>query len=71
MEKNIKIEKPSANISGIIPRSDNQNNKASEVNQELLRMCKEANFDYIDHKNVNPRTHLKKVGYISIEICPL
>ena len=45
----------------IIPRNDNLNKKALEVNQELLKMCKETKFDYIDHKIINPRAHLNKL----------
>ena len=54
----IKTENHPVNISGIVPSNDNLKNKAFEVNQELLKMCKEAQFCYIDHKSVKPRTHL-------------
>lgn len=58
--RNIKTENSSVSISGIVHPNDNLNNKALEVNQKLLIMCKEAKFDYIDHVNINPRTYLNK-----------
>ena len=38
-------------ISLIVPRNDNLNNKTSEVNCRLVRMCAEENIPYIDHTN--------------------
>ena len=39
--KNIKPEKRSVSIiSGVVPRNNDLNNKKSEVNKELSRMCK-------------------------------
>ena len=58
--RNIKTEHRSVSISGIVLQNDNLNNKALKVNQKLLKMCKEAKFDYINHKNINPSTHLNK-----------
>ena len=58
--RNIKTEYCSVSISGIVPQNDNLNNKALEVNQELLKIYKEAKFGYIDHKNINTRTHMNK-----------
>ena len=45
-------------VSGIVPRNDNFNNKASDVNDELVKMCREAQLDFIAHKNINPRAGL-------------
>ena len=58
--KNIKSEKSSVSISGIVPRNDDLNNKASEVNKELSRMCKKEKLPFLEHSNINPRAHLNK-----------
>ena len=55
--RNIETENRSLSISELVLR---MSSKALEINQELLKMCKEAKFDFIDHKNINPRTHLNK-----------
>ena len=59
--RNIKKENCSVSISGIVPHNDALNYEALEVNQELLAVCKETKFDYIGHKDINPRTHLNKI----------
>ena len=38
------------NISGIVSRNDNFNTKALGVNDELLKMCREAILDFITYK---------------------
>ena len=48
-------------ISGIVPWNDNFNNKALDVNNELPKMFREANLDFITHKNINPRAVLYKI----------
>ena len=58
--KNIKSEKRSVSISGVVPRNDDLNNKASEVNKELSRMCKKEKLPFLEHSNINPRAHLNK-----------
>ena len=55
--RNIETENRLLSISELVLR---MSSKALEINQELLKMCKEAKFDFIDHKNINPRTHLNK-----------
>ena len=58
--KNIKSEKRSVSISGAVPRNDDLNNKASEVNKELSRTCKKEKLPFLEHSNINPRAHLNK-----------
>ena len=60
LAKNIKSEKRSVSISGVVPRNDDLNNKASEVNKELSRMCKKEKLPFLEHSNINPRAHLNK-----------
>ena len=36
-------------VSGIVPRHDNLKNKATEINNCLLLMCKERNIPFISH----------------------
>ena len=38
------------NTSGIVSRNDNFNAKALGVNDELLKMCREAKLDFITYK---------------------
>ena len=48
-------------VSLIVPRNDNLNNKASEVNCCLVHMCAERNIPYIDHTNsIQPENHLNE-----------
>ena len=48
-------------ISLIVPRNDNLNNKASEVNCCLVHMCAEQNIPYINRTNSNqPENHLNE-----------
>ena len=43
----IKHNDDSVIVSGIVPRNDNLNNKATEVNYRLLLMCKEQKIPFI------------------------
>ena len=45
-------------ISGIIPRGDNLNDKANDVNCILKSLCYENNMDYIDNSNILPSKHI-------------
>ena len=45
-------------VSGIVPRNDGLNNKASEVNNKLINMCKTRNIPFIDHVAIDPTNHL-------------
>lgn len=48
-------------VSLIVPRADNLNNKAIEVNNRLINMCNERNINFIDHKNdVQPERHINE-----------
>ena len=71
--KNVKTDTRSVNISGIIPRNDNFNNKVMEVNKELAKMCKRERFQFLEHSNINPKArlnkskvHLNRNGYIKL-----
>ena len=56
--KNIRNDNRTISISGIVPRNDNFNNKAMEVNKELAKMCEKEKLLFVDNSNINPRTHL-------------
>ena len=58
--KNIQTSHRSVSISGIVPRNDNFNKKATQVNRELSKMCKKEQLLFIDHSNINPKTHLNR-----------
>ena len=48
-----------------MPKNDNLNNKASEVNCRLVHMCTEQNIPYINHTySIQPENHLMKASYI-------
>ena len=49
-------------ISGIIPRRDNLNEKATEVNKLLQNTCGSYNFYFIDNTNVNKESDLNMGG---------
>ena len=57
----LKSEDNKISISLIVPRSDNLNNKANEVNSHLIHMRAERNIPYIDHTNsVQPENYLNE-----------
>ena len=58
--KNIQTNNRVVSISGIVPRNDNFNNKATEVNKELSNMRKKEKLLFVDHSNINPKTHLNR-----------
>ena len=48
-------------VSLIVPKNDNINNKANEVNCPLIHMCAEQNIPYIDNTNsIQPENHLNE-----------
>ena len=48
-------------VSSIVPRLDDLNNKANEVNRCLVLMCKERNFSFLSHdESIDPRKHLNE-----------
>ena len=48
-------------VSGIVPRLDELNNKAAEVNNRLELMCKQRGFPYISHcETIDPNKHLNE-----------
>ena len=45
----------------IVPKNDNINNKANEVNCPLIHMCAEQNIPYIDNTNsIQSENHLNE-----------
>ena len=48
-------------VSGIVPRNGNLNNKATEVNNRLLLMCKERKTPFIAHiENIDSSEHFNE-----------
>ena len=47
----LKSQDNKISISLIVPKNENLNNKASEVNNRLIHMCAERNIPYINHAN--------------------
>ena len=57
----LKNDSNNIHISLIVPRNDNLNNKANEVNNRLINMCQERNISFINHKDtINPERHLNE-----------
>ena len=48
--------------SGIIPRSDKLNTKATEVNRHLKNECRKRNICFISNSNINPKYECNKCG---------
>ena len=70
LQQSLKSINNTVTISLIVPRNDELNNKAHEVNNRLVNMCKERNISYIDHSETISRDrhlnesnlHLNKYG---------
>ena len=45
----LKNDDNNVTVSGIVPRLDDLNKKANEVNQHLVLMCKERNISFFSH----------------------
>ena len=68
----LKSETIAAMISLIVPRKDNLNYKAQEVNCRLINMCGERDITFIDHTDTidnerrlnESKVHLNKSGAI-------
>ena len=61
LAKSMKTDNRNITISTIIPRGDKLNNKANEVNNFLMQLCRDCNIPFIDHsKNINPHKHLNR-----------
>ena len=58
--KNTQSNSRIVSICGIVPRNDNFNIKATEVNKELSKMCNKEKLLFLSHSNINPKTHLNK-----------
>ena len=57
-----KTDTNSVFISGIVPRSDKLNEKASKVNSILRHECNVRNICFIDNKHISPRFHCNRSG---------
>ena len=57
----LKNHSKSVIVSGIVPRFDNLNNKATEVNNRLVLMCAERNIPFISHsESIDSSKHLNE-----------
>ena len=61
LAKSLKDNENLVIVSGIVPRNDNLNNKATEVNNRLLLMSKERKIPFIAHsENNDSNKHLNE-----------
>ena len=49
-------------VSGIVPRRDCFRGKAKETDESLLAICASRNIPFIDHGNIDTRTHINRRG---------
>ena len=49
----LKNDDNTVTVSGIVPRLDDLNNKANEMNRRLVLMCKERNISFLSHDKSN------------------
>ena len=47
-------------VSGLVPRGDFLNGKATEVNKVLKQLCQSKNLKFIDNSNIDPSIHLNR-----------
>ena len=58
----LKNDDNTVTVSGIVPRFDDLNNKATEVNRHLVLMCKERNISFLSHDgSIDPSNHLNVI----------
>ena len=62
--KNTQSDSRIVSISGIVPRNDNFNIKATEVKKKLSKICNKEKLLSLSHSNINPKIHLNKGSYI-------
>ena len=58
----IKSKKNEVVVSGIVPRKDRFRDKAKETNESLLAICASRNIPFINHGNIDTRTHINGGG---------
>ena len=63
--KNTKSDSRIVSISGIVPRNDNFNIKATEVNKELSKMCDKEKFLFLSHSNITRKSIWIKASFTS------
>ena len=59
-----KTDKNSVFISGIVPKTEKLNEKASKVNSIMRHECNERNICFIDNKYITPRFHCNRSGLL-------
>ena len=62
LASSIKSKKDEVVISGFIPRKDRFRGKAKETNESLLAICASRNIPFINHENIDTRTHINRRG---------
>ena len=62
LTSSIESKKNEVVVSGIIPRKDRFRDKAKETNESLLAICASRNIPFINHGNIDARTHINRRG---------
>ena len=61
----LKTDENSVIVSSIVPRFDNLNNKANEVNNRLVHMCRERDIPFISQtESIDPSKHLNESKFL-------
>ena len=59
--RSLKNDTNTVSVSAIVPRSDELDNKATEVNNRLVLMCQERNIPFLSRSDIiDPSNHLNK-----------
>ena len=62
LASSIKSKKNQVVVSSIIPRKDHFRDKAKETNESLPAICASRNIQFINHGNIDTRTHVNRKG---------
>ena len=62
LASSIKSRKNEIVVSGIVPRKYRFRDKAKEANESVLAICASRNIPFINHGNIDTRTHINSTG---------
>ena len=60
LANSLKLDNNTVIVSSIVPRDDENNKKADEVNIILEELCNANDVGMISHRNINPKRHLNR-----------
>ena len=60
LANSLKLDNNTVIVSSIVPRDDENNKKADDINIILEELCNANDVGVISHRNINPRRHLNR-----------